>query len=114
MEYTVFRFFHFQLGLGRSCGLGVKLLQGRVVGRYVVSTAVVLRRYASEKKVAYLVATDADVSQGLVVPRGRGPGFVRAVRVVGYGRASERVWFAFDLLHSRLFDSYTSIGGVGS
>ena len=63
---------------------------------------------------AYLIEADAHVSQGLVVPRGRGPGFVRAVRLVSYGRASERVRFAFDLLHSRLFDSYTSIGGAGS
>ena len=49
-----------------------------------------------------------------MVPRGRGPGSVRAVRVVGYGRASERVRFAFDVVHPRLLDSYTSIGGVGS
>ena len=30
---------HFQLGLGRARGLGVKLLQGRVVGGHVVPTA---------------------------------------------------------------------------
>ena len=43
VEYTVFRFFNILMGLGRARRLGVKLLQGRVVGGYVVSTAVVLR-----------------------------------------------------------------------
>ena len=63
---------------------------------------------------AYLVAADAHVSEGLVVSRRGGPGFVRAVRLASYGRASERVRFAFDVLHSRLLDSYTSIGGARS
>ena len=114
MVDTVFRFFNFLVGLGRSCGLGLKLLSHRVVGGYVVPTAFFVRRYASEKKMAYLVAADAHVSQGLVVPRGRGPGLVRAVRVVGYGRASERVRESFDLLHSRLSHTNLGVGGTGS
>ena len=61
---------------------------------------------------AYPIEADADVSEGMVVPRGRGPGFVRAVRLVGYCGPSERVRFAFDVVHSRLLDSYTSIGGA--
>ena len=61
---------------------------------------------------AHLVATDAHVSEGLVVPRGRGPGFVRAVRVVSYGGPSERVRKSFDVVHSRLFDSYSRLGGA--
>ena len=39
VEYLILRVEYFQLGLGRACGLGVKLLQGRVVGGHVVSTA---------------------------------------------------------------------------
>ena len=114
MEHLIFWLINFQLGLGRARGLGVELLSHRVVGGHVVSTTFFVRRYASEKEVAHLVATDAHVSQGLVVSRRGRPGFVRAVRVVSYCGTSERVWFAFDVLHSRLFDSYTSIGGAGS
>ena len=114
MVDTVFWFINFQLGLGRARRLGVKLLSHRVVGGYVLSAAFFVRRYASEEEVAYTLKADAHVSQGLVVPRGRGPGFVRAVRVVSYGGPSERVRFAFDVLHSRLFDSYSRFGGAGS
>ena len=114
MEYLILRFINILMGLGRARGLGVELLSHRVVGGHVVSTTFFVRRYASEKEVAHLVATDAHVSQGLVVPRGRGPGSVRAVRVVGYCGPSQCLWFAFDLLHSRLLDSYTRIGGAGS
>ena len=112
MEYLILRFINILMGLGRARGLGVELLSHRVVGGHVVSTTFFVRRYASEKEVAHLVATDAHVSQGLVVPRGRGPGSVRAVRLVSYGGTSERVWFAFDIVHSGLLNSYTSIGGT--
>ena len=114
MVYTVFRFVNFQLGLGRARGLGVKLLSHRVVGGYVVSTAFFVRRYTSEKKMAYPIEADAHVSEGLVVPRGRGPGFVRAVRLVSYCGSPKCVRKSFDLLHSRLSHTNLSIGGAGS
>ena len=114
MVDTFFRFINFQLGLGRACRLGAKLLSHRVVGGYVVSAAFFVRRYASEKEVAHLVATDAHVSQGLVVPRGRGPGFVRAVRLVGYCGPSERVWESFNVVHSGLSHTNLGVGGARS
>ena len=49
-----------------------------------------------------------------MVPRGRGPGFVRAVRLVSYCGPSERVRFAFDVLHSRLSHTDLGLGGAGS
>ena len=67
MEYLILRFFNFQLGLGRARGLGVKLLSHRVVGGHVVSTAFFVRRYASEKEVAYPIEADAHVSESVVV-----------------------------------------------
>ena len=109
MVDTVFWFINFQLGLGRARRLGVKLLS-----HHVVSTAFFVRRYTSEKEMAYTLKADAHVSEGLVVPRGRGPGFVRAVRLVSYGRASERVRFAFDVLHSRLSHTNLGVGGASS
>ena len=114
MVDIVFRFFNILMGLGRSCRLGVEFLSHRVVGGYVVSTAFFVRRYASQEKVAYTLKADAHVSESVVVQGCRGPGFVRAVRLVSYCGPSERVRFAFDVLHSRLLDSYTSIGGAGS
>ena len=114
MVDTFFRFVNFQLGLGRARGLGVELLPHRVVGGYFLPKTFFVRRYASEKEVAYPIEADAHVSQGLVVSRRGRPGFVRAVRVVSYGGPSERVRFAFDVLHSRLFDSYSRFGGAGS
>ena len=114
MVHIVFRVVNIFMGLGRSCRLGAKLLSHRVVGGYVVSTAFFVRRYTSEKKMAYPIEADAHVPEGLVVPRGRGPGFVRAVRLVGYGRTTERVRFAFDVLHSRLSHTNSGAGGAGS
>ena len=114
MEYLIFRFINILMGLGRARGLGAKLLSHRVVGRHVVSTAFFVRRYASEKEVAYPIEADAHVSQGLVVQGCGRPRFVRSLRLVSYGRASERVWFAFDLVHSRLSHTNLGAGGAGS
>ena len=114
MEHLILRFEHLFVGLGRARRLGVKLLSHRVVGGYVVSTAFFVRRYASQEKMAYSLKADAHVSEGMVVSRRGRPGVVRAVRVVSYCGTSQRVRFSFDLVHSRLLNSYTSIGGIGS
>ena len=63
---------------------------------------------------AYPIEADADVSESVVVPGRRGPGSVRAVCLVSYCGPSQRVWFAFDVLHSRLSDSDIGFGGAGS
>ena len=63
---------------------------------------------------AYTLKADAHVSQGLVVSRRGGPRFVRAVRLASYGRTSQCVWFAFDIVHSRLLNSYLGVGGASS
>ena len=112
MVDTFFRFINFQLGLGRARRLGVELLSHRVVGGHVVSTAFFVRRYASEKEVAYTLKADAHVSESVVVSRRGRPGFVRAVRLVSYRGTSERVRKSFDVLHPRL--SHTNLGAGGA
>ena len=67
MEYLILRFINILMGLGRARGLGVELLSHRVVGGHVVSTTFFVRRYASEKEVAYPIEADAHVSESMVV-----------------------------------------------